>query len=126
MRLKRERARIPVNYIHIFFHFLYCFFHSLTDNRYLGPYSSRYIGSMVGDIHRTLLYGGIFGYPADRLSPEGKLRLVYESAPMSFLVEQAGGKSSTGSQSIMDVMPTSLDQRIPTFLGDKAALIVHH
>merc|ERR1719281_1834410 len=66
-------------------------------------YSARYIGSMVGDIHRTLLYGGIFGYPGDAKNPNGKLRLLYEGAPMSFLLEQAGGKSTTGSQRVMEI-----------------------
>lgn len=64
-------------------------------------YSGRYIGSMVGDVHRTLLYGGIFGYPTTSKSPEGKLRLLYEAAPMSFLMEQAGGMSTTGRERIM-------------------------
>merc|ERR1719171_3057708 len=61
-------------------------------------YTARYLGSMVGDIHRTLLYGGIFGYPADTKNPNGKLRLLYEGAPMSYLLEQVGGKSPAGSQ----------------------------
>jgi hypothetical protein len=60
-------------------------------------YSSRYIGSMVGDIHRTLLYGGIFGYPSDKKNANGKLRLLYEAAPMGFIMEQAGGRASTGT-----------------------------
>lgn len=64
-------------------------------------YSGRYIGSMVGDVHRTLLYGGIFGYPATSKSKNGKLRLLYEAAPMSFLIEQAGGLSTTGKERIM-------------------------
>lgn len=80
-------------------------------------YSARYIGSMVGDIHRTLLYGGIFGYPGDAKNPDGKLRLLYEGAPMSFLLEQAGGKSTTGSQRVMDIVPTGVHQRVPVFLG---------
>lgn len=80
-------------------------------------YSSRYIGSMVGDVHRTMLYGGIFGYPADSKNKNGKLRLLYEAAPMSFLVQNAGGRSSTGSGSIMDIHPTGVHQRVPTFLG---------
>jgi len=80
-------------------------------------YSARYIGSMVGDVHRTLLYGGIFGYPGDAKNPNGKLRLLYEGSPMSFLLEQAGGKSTTGSQRVMDIVPTSVHQRIPVFLG---------
>eukprot|EP00747_Dinoflagellata_sp_TGD_P137281 gnl/TRDRNA2_/TRDRNA2_175667_c0_seq3.p1 gnl/TRDRNA2_/TRDRNA2_175667_c0~~gnl/TRDRNA2_/TRDRNA2_175667_c0_seq3.p1 ORF type:complete len:469 (-),score=114.00 gnl/TRDRNA2_/TRDRNA2_175667_c0_seq3:55-1461(-) len=80
-------------------------------------YSARYIGSMVGDVHRTLLYGGIFGYPGDAKNPNGKLRLLYEGAPMSFLLEQAGGKSTTGSQRVMDITPSGVHQRIPVFLG---------
>eukprot|EP00746_Dinoflagellata_sp_MGD_P152583 gnl/MRDRNA2_/MRDRNA2_83763_c0_seq1.p1 gnl/MRDRNA2_/MRDRNA2_83763_c0~~gnl/MRDRNA2_/MRDRNA2_83763_c0_seq1.p1 ORF type:complete len:478 (-),score=102.49 gnl/MRDRNA2_/MRDRNA2_83763_c0_seq1:39-1472(-) len=80
-------------------------------------YSARYIGSMVGDIHRTLLYGGIFGYPGDAKNPNGKLRLLYEGAPMSFIVEQAGGKSTTGSQRIMEITPSGVHQRVPVFLG---------
>jgi len=80
-------------------------------------YSARYIGSMVGDIHRTLLYGGIFGYPGDAKNPNGKLRLLYEGAPMSFLLEQAGGKSTTGSQRVMEISPQGVHQRVPVFLG---------
>jgi fructose-1,6-bisphosphatase I len=60
------------------------------------PYSARYVGSMVADVHRTLLYGGIFMYPGDTRAPDGKLRLLYEVFPMAFIVEQAGGKASTG------------------------------
>jgi len=80
-------------------------------------YSARYIGSMVGDIHRTLLYGGLFGYPGDKKNPNGKLRLLYEGAPMSSILEQAGGKTTTGSQRIMDIVPTGVHQRVPVFLG---------
>jgi fructose-1,6-bisphosphatase I len=80
-------------------------------------YSARYIGSMVGDVHRTLLYGGIFGYPGDAKNPNGKLRLLYEGAPMSFILEQAGGKSTTGSQRVMNIMPNGVHQRVPVFLG---------
>merc|ERR1712023_472203 len=80
-------------------------------------YSSRYIGSMVGDVHRTLLYGGWFAYPGDTKNPNGKLRLLYEGAPMSFILEQAGGKSTTGKQRVMDIKPNSVHQRIPVFLG---------
>lgn len=83
------------------------------------PFSSRYIGSLVADFHRTLLYGGIFMYPADRNSPNGKLRLLYEAAPLAYLAEQAGGRGSTGEQDIADVNPTSLHQRIPLYLGSK-------
>jgi fructose-1,6-bisphosphatase I len=83
------------------------------------PYSSRYIGSLVGDIHRTLLYGGIFLYPADSKNPEGKLRLMYEGNPMAFLLEQAGGRASNGCQRILDIQPKTLHQRTPLFLGSE-------
>lgn len=82
-------------------------------------YTSRYIGSMVGDVHRTLLYGGLFGYPADTKNTNGKLRLLYEAAPMSFLIEQAGGVASTGRDRILDIEPTNVHQRVPILLGSK-------
>ena len=66
---------------------------------------ARYIGSLVGDFHRTLLYGGIYGYPGDAKNVNGKLRLLYECAPMSFIAEQAGGAGSTGKMRVMDVDP---------------------
>ncbi|GAB4833919.1 Fructose-1,6-bisphosphatase 1, chloroplastic [Ancistrocladus abbreviatus] len=81
------------------------------------PYSARYIGSLVGDFHRTLLYGGIYGYPRDKKSEHGKLRLLYECAPMSFIVEQAGGKGSDGHQRILDIQPTEIHQRVPLYIG---------
>jgi fructose-1,6-bisphosphatase I len=80
-------------------------------------YTSRYIGSMVGDVHRTLLYGGVFGYPADTKNKNGKLRLLYEAAPMAFLVEQAGGVATTGRKRIMDIEPSQVHQRVPVMLG---------
>ena len=80
-------------------------------------YSARYIGSMVGDVHRTLLYGGIFGYAADTKNKAGKLRLLYEAAPMAFLVEQAGGVATTGRDRIMDIEPSNVHQRVPCILG---------
>ncbi len=83
------------------------------------PYGSRYIGSMVADIHRTLLYGGIFLYPADRKHPDGKLRLMYECNPVAFIIEQAGGKASDGAKRIMDIQPQSLHQRVPIFAGSE-------
>lgn len=86
-------------------------------NRGGKAYTSRYIGSMVGDVHRTLLYGGVFGYPADTKNVNGKLRLLYEAAPMSFLIEQAGGKSTTGLVRIMDISPNSVHQRVPLVMG---------
>jgi len=82
------------------------------------PYSLRYIGSMVADVHRTLLYGGIFMYPADSKFPSGKLRYLYEVAPLSFIMEQAGGLSSTGKEACLDIVPKNIHQRIPVFMGD--------
>ncbi|OCH85308.1 fructose-1,6-bisphosphatase [Obba rivulosa] len=83
------------------------------------PYSARYIGSMVADVHRTLLYGGIFGYPDDKKSKSGKLRLLYEAFPMAFLTEQAGGLATTGTKRILDIVPTNIHERCPVFLGSK-------
>ena len=83
------------------------------------PYSGRYVGSMVADIHRTLLYGGIFMYPGDTRHPNGKLRLMYEANPTSFIVEQAGGKASNGKSRILDVQPQQLHQRTPLFIGSE-------
>ncbi|GAM20717.1 hypothetical protein SAMD00019534_038920, partial [Acytostelium subglobosum LB1] len=83
------------------------------------PYSSRYIGSMVSDVHRTLLYGGIFMYPADSKSPNGKLRYLYEVAPLSLIVEQAGGRSSNGKMPCLDITPNSIHQRVPVFMGSE-------
>lgn len=82
-------------------------------------FSSRYIGSMVGDVHRTLLYGGVFGYPADTKNKNGKLRLLYEGAPMSFIMEQAGGVSTTGTHRVMEITPTQVHQRVPVIMGSK-------
>jgi fructose-1,6-bisphosphatase I len=65
----------------------------------------------VGDFHRTLLYGGIYGYPGDAKNKNGKLRLLYECAPMSFIAEQAGGAGSTGKERVLDIMPTEVHQR---------------
>ena len=92
---------------------------SLKDAKKWGgkPYSARYIGSLVGDFHRTLLYGGIYGYPGDTKNPNGKLRLLYECAPMSFIMEQAGGKGSTGTGRVLDVQPDKVHQRVPLFVG---------
>lgn len=84
--------------------------------------SLRYIGSMVADIHRTLLGGGVFYYPADKKDPKkphGKLRLLYEANPMAFVIEQAGGYGSTGRGPIRDVVPGGLHQRVPLFLGNR-------
>jgi len=83
------------------------------------PYGSRYVGSMVADVHRTLKYGGIFMYPATKDAPLGKLRLMYESIPMAFIMEQAGGAASNGVIPILDIQPDKIHQRCPVFLGSK-------
>jgi len=83
------------------------------------PYTSRYIGSLVSDIHRNMIKGGIYIYPKSSKSSNGKLRLLYECNPMAFIVEQAGGKASDGHQRIMDLKPTELHQRVPFFCGSK-------
>ena len=81
-------------------------------------YTARYLGSMVGDIHRTLLYGGIFGYPADTKNKNGKLRLLYEAAPIAFLMEAAGGSAVGGKgERILGIEPTDVHQRVPCFFG---------
>lgn len=92
----------------------YCQEEDKTSNR---PYSSRYIGSGVADIHRNLITGGIYIYPTTTKSPKGKLRLLYECNPLAFIIEQAGGKASTGSKRIMEVPITELHQRSPLFIG---------
>jgi fructose-1,6-bisphosphatase I len=81
------------------------------------PYSMRYVGSMAADVHRTLLYGGVFMYPADARAKEGKLRLLYEANPMAYLVERAGGKAVAGAEPILDIVPRSFHQRVPVILG---------
>ena len=82
-------------------------------------YTARYGGAMVGDIHRVLVQGGVFLYPGTVKKPEGKLRLLYETAPLAFLIEQAGGRASTGTQEILDVVPEKLHQRTPLIIGSK-------
>jgi fructose-1,6-bisphosphatase I len=84
--------------------------------------SARYIGSLVGDFHRNLLAGGIFYYPADSRDPgkpHGKLRLLYEAAPLAKIAEQAGGYASNGNIDILDIQPESLHQRTPLFIGNR-------
>jgi len=81
------------------------------------PYTSRYIGSLVADIHRNMIKGGIYIYPTSSKAPKGKLRLLYECNPMAFIVEQAGGKASDGFDRIMEIEPTELHQRVPFFCG---------
>lgn len=81
------------------------------------PYGLRYIGSLVADVHRTMLYGGIFLYPGSVKKPAGKLRLLYEASPLAMVIERAGGKATNGKQRILDVQPTELHQRTPLFIG---------
>ncbi|HXH18171.1 MAG TPA: class 1 fructose-bisphosphatase [Chitinophagales bacterium] len=83
------------------------------------PYSLRYIGSMVADLHRNLIKGGIFIYPATDDAPKGKLRLLYECNPMAFIVEQAGGRATDGHKRILELEPTELHQRTPIFIGSE-------
>jgi fructose-1,6-bisphosphatase I len=82
-----------------------------------GPYTQRYIGSMVSDVHRNLIRGGIFMYPGTKDKPKGKLRLMYECNPFAFIAEVAGGKATNGDIRILDVQPTELHQRTPFFVG---------
>ena len=89
--------------------------HLKTD----GGFGSRYIGSFVADIHRTILQGGLFMYPADKESPQGKLRLMYEANPMAMILEQAGGRASDGCRRIMEIEPESLHQRTPLYMGSR-------
>jgi fructose-1,6-bisphosphatase I len=86
------------------------------------PYSSRYVGSLVADFHRNLLYGGIFLYPEDTRDPKqnhGKLRLLYEAAPLAFIAEAGGGRASTGFERILDIDPSRLHQRVPLVIGSR-------
>ena len=87
-----------------------------------GPYTQRYIGSMVSDVHRNLIKGGIFMYPATMDKPNGKLRLLYECNPLAFIIEVAGGRATNGKQRILDVQPTELHQRSPLFIGSKGMM----
>ena len=92
----------------------YCQELNVEENR---PFTSRYIGSLVSDFHRNLLKGGIYIYPKGTTAPNGKLRLLYECNPLAFIIEQAGGKATTGTERIMDIKPTELHQRVPYFVG---------
>ncbi|HUR11792.1 MAG TPA: class 1 fructose-bisphosphatase [Flavitalea sp.] len=87
-----------------------------------GPYTQRYIGSMVSDVHRNLIKGGIFMYPGTVEKPKGKLRLLYECNPFAFITEVAGGKAINGTQRILDVVPTELHQRSALFIGSKGMM----
>lgn len=90
------------------------------------PYGLRYIGSLVADVHRTLLYGGIFVYPGSVKKPAGKLRLLYEASPLAMVIEQAGGKASNGKQRILDIQPTELHQRTPLIIGSSDEVDLCH
>jgi fructose-1,6-bisphosphatase I len=94
----------------------YCMEENKEEGR---PYSHRYIGSMVADLHRTLIKGGIFLYPADKKSTSGKLRLQYECNPMALIVEAAGGIADSGNGRILDIVPQELHQRTPIYIGSK-------
>jgi fructose-1,6-bisphosphatase I len=97
----------------------------LQANYYDGkPYQARYVGSMVADIHRTLLYGGIFIYPGDRRNPKGKLRLCYECNPMAFIVEAAGGRATDGKQRILEKKPEALHERTPIYIGSEEDVLL--
>ena len=94
----------------------YCMDSNKEEGR---PYTQRYIGSMVADMHRTLIKGGIFMYPGDSSAPKGKLRLQYECNPMAFIMEVAGGMAESGNGPVLDIQPTELHQRTPIFIGSK-------
>lgn len=94
------------------------YFHH-ADSQDGKPYSSRYVGALVADFHRTLLRGGIYMYPPEKRKPEGKLRLMCEANPLAFLAEQAGGKASDGRNRILDIKPSKLHARTPLFIGSK-------
>ncbi len=99
--------------------------HLKEDDESTGrPYTSRYVGSLVADFHRNLIYGGIFIYPADLKNKNGKLRLMYEANPLSFIVEQAGGRSSDGKNRILDLIPESLHQRTPLYIGSEEDVLL--
>jgi fructose-1,6-bisphosphatase I len=83
------------------------------------PYKARYIGSFVSDFHRNLLKGGIFMYPSDTKNPSGKLRFEFEAGPMAFIVENAGGRASTGRERILDITPTDIHQCVPLYIGSR-------
>lgn len=97
----------------------------LQTNHFEGkPYQARYVGSMVADVHRTLLYGGIFMYPGDKRNVKGKIRLVYECNPMAFIIEAAGGRATDGRERILEKKPESLHERCPLFIGSMADVLL--
>ena len=90
------------------------------------PYTSRYIGSLVSDFHRNLIKGGVYLYPTGTMAPKGKLRLLYECNPLAFIVEQAGGMATDGTQRIMEIAPDELHQRVPCFIGSPRMVETAH
>ena len=98
------------------------FLRNVRDGKLGAQYSSRYVGSMVADFHRTLLKGGVFLYPPTKNTPEGKLRLLYEANPIAFIAEQAGGVATDGGQRILDIQPKSIHQRTPLAVGGEVEM----
>jgi fructose-1,6-bisphosphatase I len=96
------------------------YLHNLRNQRAGGEYSSRYIGSLVADFHRTLLKGGVFLYPPTASHPEGKLRLLYEANPLALIAEQAGGMAINGKEPILDLQPSGIHQRTPLVVGGRS------
>jgi len=91
-----------------------------------GPRQARYAGALVADVHRTLLKGGVFLYPPTASKPNGKLRLLYENAPLALVMERAGGAATDGRQAILDITPTELHQRTPLFIGSRGDVAEVH
>lgn len=129
--LTKENLRIPERGSYYSINESYCDRWPEVYARYLSRlksgetgrrYSSRFVGSMVADFHRTLLRGGVFIYPPNTDHPEGKLRLLYEANPVAFLAEQAGGAASDGRQNILDIQPRDVHQRTPLVVGGKAEM----
>ena len=129
--LTKEHLRIPERGSYYSINESYCdrwpevyvkYLHRLKSGDMGRRYSSRFVGSMVADFHRTLLRGGVFIYPPNTDHPEGKLRLLYEANPVAFLAEQAGGSASDGRQQILDIEPRDVHQRTPLVVGGKAEM----
>ncbi|HEX8188091.1 MAG TPA: class 1 fructose-bisphosphatase [Pyrinomonadaceae bacterium] len=129
--LTKENLRIPERGSYYSVNESYCdrwpvgyakYLHRLKSGEMGRRYSSRFVGSMVADFHRTLLRGGVFIYPPNTEHPEGKLRLLYEANPVAFLAEQAGGWASDGRQQILDIQPRDVHQRTPLIVGGPAEM----
>jgi fructose-1,6-bisphosphatase I len=129
--LTKENVRIPERGSYYSINESYCdrwpevyvrYLHRLKSGECGSRYSSRFVGSMVADFHRTLLRGGVFIYPPNTEHPEGKLRLLYEANPVAFLAEQAGGSASDGRQHILDIQPRDVHQRTPLVVGGRAEM----